>query len=50
MEWMLKTRVGKTNSDTLILDENLIIKSNGGFSLLISYFSYCMDSVKGRIM
>ncbi|CAD8203801.1 unnamed protein product [Paramecium octaurelia] len=50
MEWMLKTRVGKTNSDTLILDENLIIKSDGGLSLLISYFEYCVDSVKGRIM
>ncbi|CAD8202317.1 unnamed protein product [Paramecium pentaurelia] len=50
MEWMLKTRVGKTNSDTLILDENLIIKSDGGLSLLISYFQYCVDSVKGRIM
>jgi hypothetical protein len=38
MEWMLRTRVGKTNSDTFILDENYVIKSDGGLSLLISYF------------
>ena len=50
MEWMLRTRVGKTNSDTFILDENYVIKSDGGLSLLISYFQYCVDSVKGRIM
>lgn len=50
MEWMLRTRVGKTNSDTFILDENYIIKSDGGLQLLISYFQYCVDSVKGRIM
>lgn len=49
MEWMLRTRVGKTNSDTFLLDETLIIKSEGGLHLLMNYFSYCIDQVKGRV-
>lgn len=38
MEWMLRARVSKTNSDTFILDENYVIKSSGGLTLLINYY------------
>ena len=43
MEWLLKTRVGKSNSDTFILEESFIIKSEGGLQLLMSYFQFCVD-------
>lgn len=43
MEWLLRRPVGKSNSDSFILEENELIKSEGALYLLMNYFSFSTD-------
>ena len=50
MEWLLRRPIGKSNSGQFILEENELIKSEGALHLLMNYFTFCTDAIKGKVI
>jgi hypothetical protein len=50
MEWLLRRPLGKSNNNQFLLEESELIQSEGALHLLMNYFTFCTDSIKGKVV